>query len=380
MRIGQGSKRTRRLQIPVALALAVWASASLSSPHAPAARADDRASALWDRVSPEITALVLAAQAANGSGQEQAVRMGAAFKRLEQVLEEGTSRESGGRRTFVLSYGLMALVGANDDGHYDKLIRCTMRRLKAAQSVPTPGASESEASVGGTGYERAASPDLYHTSLALEALRQAGMPVRDPYVQRAVRFISSCQSLPEKGHPTGKPEAVLHGGFSIVPRTQGASKEDGKPDESLRPCGSLTCAGLKSLILCGVPKEDRRVEAALDWIRRNCTLAANPGMAIPRGRLYDYYLCLAGAMTALGEDTIVGAGHIRHNWRRELGLVLEAEQQPDGSWLNLEEADALSEIHPLATTSLAVMTLRRIKGAGNKRPVNQYMASALRWE
>jgi len=367
MRIRRGCGQTKEWHIALAVVLTSGVFFSQSA-VAPAAKADGAGTGEWDGVSCEITALVVAAQVGESSGAGRTDRVAAGLNRLEHMLQEGTSRERGCRQTFVLSYGLIALVGANDDGRYDKLIRSTMRRLKAAQSVASPGAPESEPSVGGTGYKLAARPDLYHTSLALEAMRQAGVPVRDPYVERALGFISSCQNLPKEGDPAGSSDASLRGGFSIVPQARDVSSEDRGLGDSLRPCGSLTCAGLQSLILCGVPKEDRRVEAALDWIRRNYTLAANPGMAIPRARLFDYYLCLAGAMTALGEETLVDAKHTPHNWRRELGLILESEQQPDGSWLNLEEADALTEIHPLATTSLAVMTLRRITGTGAKRP------------
>jgi len=351
----------------------------LHGPHARVASASEPAATFSGKAAPDIVAVVMAAQLTACTGYVDSARVAEGLKRLERILNDDASRMADDRQTFVLSFGLMAIVGAKDFGRYDRLIERTRDRLKAVQWDATGGNAESKSFLGGAGYKSLAPPDLYHTSLAIESLRRAGVPASDPFMQRAIRFVSSCQCLENEGSPAASFGATERGGFSIAPPAPNGSKGKREADDSLPPCGSLTCAGLKSLIYCGVPKEDRRVVAALDWVRRNYTLAANPGMSIPRFRLYDYYLSLSGAMTVFHEDSIVDAKNVRHNWRRELEQVLEAEQQPDGSWLNPAEADTLAEAHPLVTTSLAVMTLRRITGNA-KRPANQYMAAALRWE
>jgi len=62
----------------------------------------------------------------------------------------------------------------------------------------------------------------------------------------------------------------------------------------LRSYGSMTYAGLKSMIYAGLTQDDPRVKAALEFIRKNYTLEENPGQG-QRG-LYYYYQTFAKAM------------------------------------------------------------------------------------
>ena len=70
----------------------------------------------------------------------------------------------------------------------------------------------------------------------------------------------------------------------------------------------MTYAGVKSMIYCGVGKDDPRMKKALEWIGKNYTLDANPGMpqqTAQRG-LYYYYHTLAKTLDVLGEDDVRG--------------------------------------------------------------------------
>ena len=58
----------------------------------------------------------------------------------------------------------------------------------------------------------------------------------------------------------------------------------------------MTYGGLKSFLYAGVSKDDPRVKAAVDWIRRHYTLEENPGMG--KAGLYYYYHTFAKAMDA----------------------------------------------------------------------------------
>ena len=81
-----------------------------------------------------------------------------------------------------------------------------------------------------------------------------------------------------------QPWAGNDGGFIYSPSDGGASPAgeytgaDGK--KFLRSYGSMTYAGLKSLIYAGLTKDDSRVKAAWEWISKNWTLDENPGFRL----------------------------------------------------------------------------------------------------
>ena len=94
----------------------------------------------------------------------------------------------------------------------------------------------------------------------------------------------------------------------------------------------MTYAGLKSMIFCGVEKDDPRVKAALSWLKKNYDLKSNPGMG--EQGLYYYYNTFSKALAAMGEDEFVDADGKRHDWRKELIAELASRQRENGSWVN----------------------------------------------
>jgi squalene-hopene/tetraprenyl-beta-curcumene cyclase len=128
---------------------------------------------------------------------------------------------------------------------------------------------------------------------------------------------------------------------------------------SLRSYGSMTYAGFKSLLYAGLSKDDPRVTAAWDWIRRNYTFAENPGLG-QQGRYY-YLHAAARAMFAANTASVVpldakasGEGAPR-NWRNDLVDALLGTQREDGSWVN--GADRWQEGQPELVTAYAVLAL-----------------------
>ena len=115
----------------------------------------------------------------------------------------------------------------------------------------------------------------------------------------------------------------------------------------------MTYAGLKSFLYAGVGKDDPRVKAALDWIRRHYTLEENPGQK--DAGLFYYYHVFAKAMDALGEDLFEDAKGIKHDWRKELFETLKAKQADDGSWAN--KNGAFLENSPELATAFALLSL-----------------------
>jgi squalene-hopene/tetraprenyl-beta-curcumene cyclase len=107
---------------------------------------------------------------------------------------------------------------------------------------------------------------------------------------------------------------------------------DKTPNGGLRSYGSMTYAGLKSMIYAGVSPEDKRVKAAVTWIQKHYDLKSNPGMG--DSGLYYYYHLFAKALDAMNFKTFADANGVQHDWRRELREELIRRQQPDGSWVN----------------------------------------------
>ena len=122
------------------------------------------------------------------------------------------------------------------------------------------------------------------------------------------------------------------GGFYYTIAAGGSSQAGELPNGGLRSYGSMTYAGLKSMIYAGVDKDDPRVQAAVDWLRKHYTLDENPGMGA--AGLYYYYHTFAKALAAIGQDVFVDEDGTKHNWRAELIAELAKRQQPDGSWVN----------------------------------------------
>jgi hypothetical protein len=96
------------------------------------------------------------------------------------------------------------------------------------------------------------------------------------------------------------------------------------------------------MIYAGLTKDDPRVKAAWDWVRKNYSLDENPGFRqnkpdAAQSGLYYYYHTMAKALNAYDEPTITDAKGMKHDWRVELTDKLAALQKPDGSKQKLAE-------------------------------------------
>jgi squalene-hopene/tetraprenyl-beta-curcumene cyclase len=223
--------------------------------------------------------------------------------------------------------------------------------------------SEADVKYGGFGYGKRSRPDLSNTQMALDALHDAGVKSDDPAFAAALKFCSRCQNFSEAN---AQPWAGDDGGFIYTP-ADGGNSPAGEYEQSgrklLRSYGSMTYAGLKSMIYAGLTHDDPRVKAAWEWISSNFTVDENPGMGATdpqnaKGGLFYYYYTMSRALTAYGQPIIVDAKGAKHDWRIALIDELTSLQKPDGSFAGDKK---WMEDNPVLATSYAVMALEAAK-------------------
>lgn len=262
-----------------------------------------------------------------------------ALKFLESsIQEDGGVYSSGGHvSSYESCLGLVCFMLANEaagDGRYDAVVANAEKYVRSTQYNEARGVSRDDEYFGGVGYgaDSGTRPDLSNTQFFVEALREIGAEEDDPAIQDALVFVSRCQNLESEENPVAGQTKTNDGGF-IYTFVSGQENPAGQETNGgLRSYGSMTYAGLKSLIYAGLTPDDPRVEAATNWIRDNYALDRNPGLG-KRG-LYYYYHTLSKCFSALGEPTFADANGVEHNWRDELIETLALAENEDGSWVN----------------------------------------------
>ena len=278
------------------------------------------------------------------------------LKHLESFVQPdgGIYAPNTSHKNYETSIILMVLTEANQDGRYSNTIESAVKFLKEIQWDATDGAAEADPAFGGQGYGRHKRPDLSNTSFFLEALHSAGVSQNDPAFENALVFVSRCQNLKSEANDTPFADKINDGGFYYTPAAGGTSQAGPPtPEGGLRSYGSMTYAGLKSMIYAGLTKDDPRVKAASDWIARFYTLEENPGLG--QQGYYYYLLTAARTFAALKQDQFTDAQGTKHNWRAELSSRLIGLQKPNGSWSN--DTDRWYEGDPNIVTAYSLAAL-----------------------
>lgn len=272
-----------------------------------------------------------------------------ALKYLEGLVKPdgGVYRDGSTHKNYETCLAIVCFKEANGGGRYDKLIKNADKFVKGQQWDEGEGHDKSSVNYGGAGYGSKSRPDLSNTSFLVEALIAAGNGPDDPAVQKALIFVSRAQNLESEHNVTPFAAQINDGGFYYTPANNGESfaNQPGDPPQALRSYGSMTYAGLKSMIYAGLKKDDPRVKAATTWLRKNYTLGANPGLG-DMGLFY-YYHTMAKTLAAIGDEEriFVDDQGNKHDWRAEMVRELAERQNEDGSWVNKKnnrwlEADA----------------------------------------
>lgn len=308
------------------------------------------------RSGPGVTALVVAALIKNGYPASDPV-VAKALKFMEGSVQPDGGIYNQRLANYTTSAAMMALKEANSDGRYDAILKKAAEFLKTVQADEQRGYDFGKAEYGGAGYDGKSRPDLSNTNFFVEALQAAGVPKDDPAMKRALVFVSRCQNLPSEHNNlefAKKVSADDRGGFIYTPVNGGESGAGKTDDGGLRSQGVMTYSGLKSFLYAGVAKDDPRVKAAIDWIRKHYTTKENPGQG--KTGLFYYYHVFAKAMDALGEgDQFTDAAGAKHNWKHDLFETLKGSQAADGSWNNA--ADRFMEGDPNLCTAFGLLSL-----------------------
>lgn len=269
-----------------------------------------------------------------------------------------------GMATYCTSSAIMALWVADPQKYKPQLIKARGFLINQQTDWGVKGADDTEFD-GGIGYGGTyAHSDLSNTHLALEALyhtRAIATDTGDKKVQEldwgaALAFVSRCQNLQE----TNKGEKVGNdGSFVYFPGNSKAGEAvDSKTGRiALRGYGSMSYAGLLSLVYADLDAADPRVKAVTKWLNDNYTLAENPGLG-GQG-LYYYYHVMAKSLVASNIPELKGKNGLKIDWRSELATKIINAHREDGSWINTVESRWM-ENDPILVTSYAIMTLRQI--------------------
>lgn len=322
---------------------------------------------IWgDDSYPAMTALACTAamRSPDLAGKPIPASLEKAYRFILDSQKEDGSIYNKGLASYNTSVCMMALMAAPGNT-YDKAILKARAYLVSQQTHFAPDSPYT----GGIGYGGADAPpvaDLSNTTLALEAIKYSAKlakdsrhgPQPDLDWQAAIDFISRCQQ------PESTPDANDRGGFRYRPQQPEPLPEAGKeprrssrgPQEPGNAYGSMTYAGLQSLIYANLGKDDPRVKAALAWLASHYTVDENPGIGIDG--LYYYYQAMAKALSAAGIDRLPLKDGSSIDWRQNLAAKIVSLQQADGSWVNT--SNRWWEKDPILVTAYCVLALEQI--------------------
>lgn len=319
-------------------------------------QADDGSFSAQTGVGP--TALVAASLlAVDIPVQDPVVAKSLAFL-MKHAQSDGGIYASGSRhQNYDSCIALVALSKANKDGKYTDQLKKLEAFVKQQQWDEGENQKPSDAFYGGAGYGSKARPDLSNTGFLVEALHELGRDGDDEAIQRALMFVTRCQNLESPQNNTPLATKVNDGGFFYTTANGGESMAGKDENGGLRSYGSMTYAGLKSMIYAGVSKDDPRVKAAVTFLQKNYSVDSNPGMG-QAGHFY-YLQTMSKALKAFGANEFTDAAGKSHAWRAEVISKLGEMQKENGSWVNSEIR--WMEGDPNLVTAYALLTLSNCK-------------------
>ena len=243
---------------------------------------------------------------------------------------------------------------------FTKIITDAEDYLISNQLDENEGYTKDSLNYGAMGYKGKINADVSNLQWSIEAIKISDVTdlehnlsekdkeqirKKNMYCEKALIFLSRCQN----NQSTNDQDYALNdGGFMYG---AGISKLEG-----VTSYGSMTYAGLKSMIYAELGKEDPRVKAAHKWITSNFSIENNPGLG--DAGLYYYYLTMAKALDAFGEEKIPDPDGTVHDWRKELSIKIITLQNEEGWWQN--ENNRWWENNRILATAYCLLALEQI--------------------
>ncbi len=314
------------------------------------------------------TALLNSHSTLNPEFRKEAVEKGRKFI-LKFVQKDGSIWVAGQPREFptYTTAIVLTFLAINKNPEDEDVMRGARKYLLSCQldeNNPANPVKPDDPAYGGIGYAKdgKAHADLSNTQWALEALYLTDYLDKEPKAKspddtkksdlawkNAVQFMSRLQHLPESNDQVWvvkDKNDPNYGGFIYKPED---SKMDEKfKEQGLRAYGSMTYAGLKSMIYAKLKKDDPRVRAAAEWAANHYTLDENPGVG-PAGHYY-YITTFAKAHAVLGDEVVETPDKQKHLWREDVIKKLLSMQKDNGEWYNDKHGRFMESIPELVTS------------------------------
>lgn len=271
----------------------------------------------------------------------EAISKGYAF--LEKFVKPNGGIYHEHYRNYSTAVGLMALAAAGES-KYRSIIENARQYLIGFQLDEGEDISPAHPYYGGIGYGGDDRPDLSNLQLALEAIKAA-----EDFVAQSDGVLQGAQGTEQV--VTGQPLAShWQKALVFLRRTQNLeaindmdyAADDGgfiyetghyKPERSIS-YGSMTYAGLKSLLYAGIDKGDIRVEKGYAWLRQHYSVDENPHFGT--SSLYYYFMTATKSLQTFGDSTIVDSQGNRHDWRQDFLNKIVSLQHEEGHWVNAD--------------------------------------------
>lgn len=252
---------------------------------------------------------------------------------------------------YSTALALIALAKSEDPKFREVITKAQSFLIEAQADEGEGYQPQEDLGYGGIGYGGDERPDLSNLHFALEALHASGLSKSHPTFKKAALFLKRCQDI--EGNTLEWVGAS--GGFAYAPDipSNRAMPSKREPSQDVLPHGSMTFAGLKSLIFCDVKKNDVRIDEAMRWISRNYSVKEHPNFG--QNSIYYYYLTMAKALSVAKVNTLTLAGGIQVNWRKELAAELIKRQKKVGFWVN--SSRLYMEGEPVLCTAYALGAL-----------------------
>jgi len=305
-----------------------------------------------------VTALGALALLNGGTPADHPVVAAALGHVLEQAKEDGSFSEG----TYVNYYTATAVMALSAAGRPDDeaaVARSVDKFVREQFDGDEQGFVEWWR--GGLGYSSRGRADLSNTQFVLMALAAAeaaypSIVVPERTWQNVLLFLHRTQNLPEANDLDWADDASSpshgDGGFVYLP---GDSKAGGT-----RSYGSMTAAGLWSLLTAGRTTSSPDAAAALDWLGAHFSATENPGFG--QAAYYYYVWTVARALRTAGAPALLAPDGRAVYWAKELASAVLARQEGNGRWWN-DEAAFYWEERPEVASMFALLSVEAMMPA-----------------